>query len=138
MIAAPCSRCYFSIGLAFALSAIATIVFGPQQQGVQIPSWLLAAYRSRLQISGYRVFLVVSGAVTAAALAYLFDYTLFGARIRAAVDNRVAAEGIGIKVDRLFVTTFAIGTALAGVGGALSIEMLGSIRPSRSNTSRCF
>ncbi|MBI3435132.1 MAG: branched-chain amino acid ABC transporter permease [Proteobacteria bacterium] len=116
----------FSIGLAFALSATATIAFGPQQQGVQIPSWLMGRHCVfGVQISGYRVFLVAAGAATAAALAYLFDYTLFGARIRAAVDNRVAAEGIGIKVDRLFVTTFAIGSALAGLGGALSIEMLG-------------
>lgn len=116
----------FSIGLAFALSAIATIAFGPQQQGVQIPGWLTGRLSLLgVQISGYRVFMVIAGTITAAALIYLFEYTLFGARIRAAVDNRVAAEGIGIKVDRLFVVTFALGSALAGVGGALSIEMLG-------------
>lgn len=116
----------FSIGLAFAASAVINILFGPQQQTVQIPDWLSARLSLfGMSFSGYRLFLIVAGGVMAALLAYLFDYTLFGARIRAAVDNRAVAEGIGIKVDRLFVATFAIGSALAGLGGALSVEMLG-------------
>jgi branched-chain amino acid transport system permease protein len=116
----------FSIGLAFAASAVATIVFGPQQQPVKLPSWLTA----RLDVHGfeidpYGILLVGIGAITAATIITIFNYTLFGACVRAAVDNRRAAEGVGIKVDRLFAITFALGAGMAGLGGALAINVLG-------------
>jgi branched-chain amino acid transport system permease protein len=116
----------FSIGLAFAASAIAVIIFGPQQQPVKLPIWLTMRLDILgLQINAYRVFLLGVGAVAAVAMIALFNYTLFGARIRAAVDNRRAAEGIGIRVDRLFAVTFALGAAMAGLGGALAVDFLG-------------
>jgi len=116
----------FSIGLAFAASAIATMIFGPQQQPVRLPLWLTV----RLDVSGvaidsYGIFLVGIGAIAAVAMIAVFNHTLFGARVRAAVDNRRAAEGVGIKVDRVFAMTFALGAAMAGLGGALAIEVLG-------------
>jgi branched-chain amino acid transport system permease protein len=116
----------FSIGLAFAASAVATIVFGPQQQPVRLPAWLSA----RLDVSGvgvdvYGIFLIAIGLFAAATLIAIFDRTLFGARIRAAVDNRRVAMGVGIKVERLFAITFALGAAMAGLGGALAIDVLG-------------
>lgn len=116
----------FSIGLAFAASALATIIFGPQQQPMLLPDWLTGRIDLLgLQITGYRLFLIGSGCIAAIGLIALFNYTLFGARIRASVDNRRTAEGIGINVDRLFSVTFGFGAALAGLGGALSVGFLG-------------
>jgi branched-chain amino acid transport system permease protein len=116
----------FSVGLAFAASAAATIIFGPQQQAVRLPDWL-AGHVDILgvRVGSYRLFLVFAGFVTAACLMGLFNYTLFGAKIRASVDNRRTAEGIGINVDRLFALTFGLGAGLAGLGGALSVGFLG-------------
>jgi len=73
----------------------------------------------------YRLFLIVVGLVLAVGLQWLVAGTKFGAKLRAAVDNPRAARGVGIDVDRVFVATFALGSALAGLGGALGIEMLG-------------
>jgi branched-chain amino acid transport system permease protein len=116
----------FSIGLAFAASALATIAFGPQQQAVLLPDWLARQVDlGGLRIGGYRLFLVAGGLVAAAALVGLFNHTLFGARIRAAVDSRRTAEGIGIDVDRLFAVAFGLGAGLAGLGGAMSVAFLG-------------
>ena len=116
----------FSIGLAFVASALATILFGPQQQPVTLPAWLSGRVDlGGVQIGGYRLFLTAVGAVAALALALLFTRTLFGARIRAAVDHRRAAEGIGIRVEQLFAATFALGAAMAGLGGALAVDALG-------------
>jgi branched-chain amino acid transport system permease protein len=53
------------------------------------------------------------------------EYTRFGARVRAAVDNQRMARGLGIDVDRAFMLTFALGGGLAGLGGALAIEVVG-------------
>ena len=116
----------FSIGLAFAASAIATMIFGPQQQPVRLPLWLTVRLdASGVAIDSYGIFLVGIGAIAAVAMIAVFNHTLFGARVRAAVDNRRAAEGVGIKVDRVFAMTFALGAAMAGLGGALAIEVLG-------------
>ena len=46
-------------------------------------------------------------------------------QVRAAVDNRQASAGLGIRVDRIFTLMFALGTGLAGLGGALGIDVLG-------------
>jgi branched-chain amino acid transport system permease protein len=116
----------FSIGLAFAASALATIIFGPQQQAVLLPDWLAGHIDIiGIRFGSYRLFLVVAGLVTAVCLMLLFNHTLFGAKIRASVDNRRTAEGIGINVDRLFALTFGLGAGLAGLGGALSVGFLG-------------
>ena len=53
------------------------------------------------------------------------EYTRFGAQVRAAVDNQRMARGLGINVDRTFAYTFALGSGLAGLGGALAIEIVG-------------
>jgi len=116
----------FSIGLAFAAGAVANIIFGPQQQPMLLPAWLTQRVPVfGIDVTGYRLFLIGAGLVAAAALVALFNYTLFGAKIRAAVDNRRTAEGIGINVTRLFSLTFALGAAFAGLGGALAVGFLG-------------
>jgi len=53
------------------------------------------------------------------------DRTRFGAAIRASVDNATAAAGLGINVNLVFALTFALGSGLAGLGGALGIDVLG-------------
>ena len=116
----------FSIGLAFAASAVATILFGPQQQPVKLPDWLLGrADLGGVMVGKNRIFLTLVAAVVAALLVALFNYTLLGARIRAAVDDRRAAEGLGIRVSQLFAVTFALGAGMAGLGGALAVDSLG-------------
>ena len=51
--------------------------------------------------------------------------TRFGSRLRAAVDDPRVARGLGINVNRVFLLTFAVGSGLAGLGGALGAEVLG-------------
>ncbi len=116
----------FSIGLAFFAGAVANILFGPQQQPVVLPDWATARVDlGGVVSSGYRLFVLASGLVALVALVGLFDHTLFGAKIRAAVDKRAAAEGIGIDVGRLFAVAFGLGAGFAGFGGALAVNVLG-------------
>ncbi len=51
--------------------------------------------------------------------------TRFGSRLRAAVDDARVARGLGIRVNTIFTLTFAVGSGLAGLGGALGAEILG-------------
>ncbi|PKU24164.1 branched-chain amino acid ABC transporter permease [Telmatospirillum siberiense] len=116
----------FSIGLTFMAVAAATYVWGPNQQPVRLPGFLRGQiHPGGVDLGAYRLFLIGLVAATTLALHLLMAKTRFGARVRASVDNRAAAAGLGIPVDRIFVLTFALGTGLAGVGGAVGIDVLG-------------
>ena len=116
----------FSIGLTFMAIAAATYFWGPSQQPVQLPEFLRGQVRVLgLDLGAYRLFLVALVIVITLALGWLVAHTRFGAQVRAAVDNQQAAAGMGIHVNRIFALTFALGSGLAGLGGALGIDVLG-------------
>ena len=116
----------FSIGLVFVAMSSAHFLFGAQQQPLQLPKMLSGQlHLGTLDIGVYRLFLIVVGLALAFALQWMVAKTRFGAKLRASVDNPRAARGVGIDVDRVFIATFALGSALAGLGGALGVEMLG-------------
>ena len=124
--AGPLDQVLLSIGLVFVSIAACTWLFGPTMQPFQLPPWL----DGRIDIAGlevvrYRFFLIVCGGVVLAALMLGLGRTRYGAMVRAAVDNRRVAAGTGIHVPRLFFLTFSLGSGLAGLGGALSLGMLG-------------
>jgi branched-chain amino acid transport system permease protein len=116
----------FSIGLTFMAVAGATYLFGPSQQPVNLPAWLRGQVSlAGLDVGAYRLFLIGVVVLITIALGLLLERTRFGAQIRAAVDNQVAAAGMGIHVNRVFSLTFALGSGLAGLGGGLGIDVLG-------------
>jgi len=116
----------FSIGLAFMSVAAATYFFGAAQQPLRLPDFL----RGQVRLGGtdfgiYRLFLLAVVAALTLGLAAVVGRTRFGAQVRAAVDDARTARGLGIDVDRVFLLAFALGSGLAGLGGALGIEVLG-------------
>jgi branched-chain amino acid transport system permease protein len=116
----------FSIGLTFMSIAAATYFFGSSQQPMRLPEFL----RGQVHLGGvdfgiYRLFLIAVVAALTTLLGFLLSRTRFGAQVRASVDNAQAARGLGIDVDRVFSVAFALGSGLAGLGGALGIEVLG-------------
>ncbi|MFT3821940.1 MAG: branched-chain amino acid ABC transporter permease [Rubrivivax sp.] len=120
----------FSIGLTFMAVAAVDYVMGSQQVNVQTPEWL----RGRIELGSgdwmlgmgrYRLFIVVVCIALALGLQAILAYTRFGSRLRAAVDDPRVAAGLGIPVDRVFLLTFAFGSGLAGLGGALGVDVLG-------------
>jgi branched-chain amino acid transport system permease protein len=115
-----------SIGLVFMAAAIVTFIYGPNPPSIQIPDWLRGQVDLGVRtVPAYRLFTIVCGLVFVALLWLLFERTLIGARIRAAVDNRNMAQSVGINVDALFMVTFAIGSGMAALGGGLAVEILG-------------
>ena len=116
----------FSLGLVFMAVAATHYFFGARQQPLHLPAFLSGQiHLPGVDIGVYRLFLVIAGIIVAALLQWSVIRTSFGARLRAAVDNQRTARGLGIDVSRVFMTTFALGSALAGLGGALGVEMLG-------------
>ncbi|MES2282897.1 MAG: branched-chain amino acid ABC transporter permease [Pseudomonadota bacterium] len=120
----------FSIGLTFMAVATADYFIGSTQQIVQLPEWLKG--RSEfgegawmLGMGHYRLFIVIVCAALTIALQYILAKTRFGSRLRASVDDQRVAAGLGINVNVVFLSTFAVGSGLAGLGGALGAEVLG-------------
>ncbi|EGI77900.1 branched-chain amino acid ABC transporter permease [Hylemonella gracilis] len=121
----PLDQVLLSIGLVFVSIASLTYFFGPSM----LPFHLPEALQGQVTIGGvgvgrYRLFLIGAGLLILVLLLGMLR-TRYGAMVRAAVDNQRVAAGTGIHVQRLFLLTFALGCGLAGLGGALSLGMLG-------------
>lgn len=116
----------FSIGLVFMAVAGVDYALGSQQQFVKLPQYFQGRFEiGDVGIGKYRLFIVVLCAVLTVALQLVLSRTRFGSRLRAAVDDPRVASGLGINVNRVFLLTFAVGSGLAGLGGALGAEVLG-------------
>ena len=116
----------FSIGLVFMAVAAVDYTMGSQQQLIQLPLWL----QGRVDVFGvrvglYRSFIIAVCGVLVVLLQLILTQTRFGIRLRAAVDDQRVADGLGINVNLIFAVTFASGSGLAGLGGALGAEILG-------------
>jgi len=124
--ASDLDQCLLTIGIVFMSVAAAAYVYGTTQQPIETPPYLRGAVTwLGLRLGVYRLFLIATALAITLVLVLALEYTRFGAQVRAAVDNQRMARGLGIDVDRRFAITFALGSGLAGLGGALAIEMVG-------------
>lgn len=116
----------FTIGLVFMSVAAVDFVMGSSQQFVRTPDALQGQFVvGGVGLSKYRLLIIVVCGVLTIALQYILAKTRFGSRLRAAVDDQRVARGLGINVGAVFGLTFAVGSGLAGLGGALGAEILG-------------
>src|SRR5262245_19835161 len=116
----------FSIGIVFMSVAAVDYVMGSQQQFVSIPSYLQGQINLfGVGIGRYRLLIILVCSLLTLALQFTLASTRFGSRLRAAVDDARVARGLGINVNAVFAVTFAVGSGLAGLGGALGAEILG-------------
>jgi branched-chain amino acid transport system permease protein len=119
----------FTIGLIFMAVAVARMIYGTLQMPVYLPNYL----KGQVDLLGrdfptYRVFLILFSGLLVVALWFGVERTRWGAMVRAAVDNRGMAQSVGINTRQLFTITFALGSGLAGLGGALGAELI-AIQP---------
>ena len=116
----------FSIGLVFMAVSGMTWAMGASQQTIKLPGWLMGRFEVLgVNVGIYRAFIIVLCGALAVGLQFGLTHTRFGSRLRAAVDDARVARGLGIPVGTVFAVTFAVGSGLAGLGGALGAEILG-------------
>ena len=128
--ASPLDQVLFTIGLVLMAMPIADFVLGDEARQVDVPAWLSGSLTFHgVGVSRYRLFIIVVCGAIAAALQLFLVRTRFGAQLRAAVDDARVANGLGIDVDRIFAIAFAVGSGLAGLGGALAADVVGGIDP---------
>ena len=116
----------FTIGLVFMSVAAVDYVMGSSQVFARIPSVLQGQFIVfGIGVGRYRLLIIVICGLLTVGLQFILSGTRFGSRLRAAVDDQRVASGLGINVNRVFAFTFAFGSGLAGLGGALGVEILG-------------
>lgn len=122
----PLDQVLLTVGIIFIAIAVAHFQFGPNPQPVEIPQGLSGQLSlGGVDMSRYSLFLMGLGLAITLALLLGLVRTRFGARIRASVDNQRTAAAMGIRVERVFQITFALGSGLAALGGAIGIKVIG-------------
>ena len=111
-------------GAGIVLRQTAEAIFGPTPASVPAP------IPGTVQVLGvdYPIYRLVSATVSlliVAALVVVMYRTNLGLRLRASIDNRSMAAGFGIPTGVMVTGTFAVGTALAVLAGALQSPTLG-------------
>src|SRR5262249_19806326 len=119
-------QCLLTIGIVFVSIAAAAYIYGTDQQPVQLPAFLRGSINfAGLNFAVYRLFLIAITFIIMVVLVPPLAMRRFRGQVRAAVTKRRMARGLGIDVDTLFAITFGLGSGLAGLGGALAIDLIG-------------
>jgi len=114
-----------TLGLAFIIADVCLLIWTGDPIPLSAPESLRGVERFfGIVFPRYRLAVVVIALILAIGLWFLLERTRLGAMIRASVDDPEMARVTGIRVSRLFTIVFALGAALAGVGGVLSGPIL--------------
>lgn len=106
-------------GLAMVIRQGVTLLFGSELRYVAVPVAGSLAIGFGASIDWWRIILIVTAIIAAAALWLTLTRTAFGLKMRAVVANPAAAGGLGLRVATVNRSTFALGCALAGLAGAM-------------------
>ena len=114
-----------TIGITFLMIASANLWLGSSLLVITLPESLTGTvdlgFRS---LPLHRLIVIGAGLVTVLGLYLLIEKSRFGIYLRAAVDNRDTASALGIDTSKIYMLTFALGAALAAIGGILGAELL--------------
>ena len=106
------------------------LIFGAANVQVNNPTWLMGNWSfAGFQMSYTRLLIIVIALIVVALTWLLLRQTNLGLHIRAVMQNRHMASGLGIPVARVNTMTFALGCGLAAIGGAV-LSQIGNVGPS--------
>jgi branched-chain amino acid transport system permease protein len=104
-----------TFGLGLILTQGTRIIFGNSLRSIETPFGQVPGYT----YSGYRVLLLFAAIGVLGSVYIVFTRTEFGVRARATIQDPETARAMGVDTDRMYTITFAIGSGLAGLTGAL-------------------
>jgi branched-chain amino acid transport system permease protein len=109
-----------ALGVSFFLQSTALLLFGPRFRSYRTTQYLSGGVDvGGVFVSYARMLVIVSAFVLMVGLTLLVSRTLLGKAMRATAFDREAAAMMGIDVDRVIVSTFLIGSILAGAAGVM-------------------
>lgn len=115
-----------TFAVALLIQETVIVIFGPLGQNVPVPPALSGiVFLGPYVYPAYRLAVVAVAAVVALGLWFVVERTKLGAVLRAGSESAEMVGLLGINVDRVFMTTFALGGALAGLAGVLAAPLRG-------------
>jgi branched-chain amino acid transport system permease protein len=114
------SQVLATVGLIFIFDTAVQLIWGATGMSIALPHVLSGQFRvGALEFASYRLVIVSTGLVVAVALYFLIVKSRLGMLIRAGASNRTMVSALGVNITRLYWIIFALGAALAGLGGML-------------------
>ena len=113
-------------GLSLLLGQSFLLVIGPSIRSLPTPFGSFSV--GDFTYSYYRLFMLAVGFILVGGVWALLKYTKFGVEARATMENPKMAHALGVNVDKIYMLTFALGAALAGMAGSL-FALQASIEP---------
>lgn len=114
-----------TFGLILVLEEVVRATWGLSGKAIAVPAWLSGSVSLfDTDVSRYRLFVIFIGAVTMAVLLLGIERSRIGLVIRSCSTHPLMAATLGVRVDRVRTAVFAVGAALAGLGGAMAGPML--------------
>ncbi len=109
-----------TLGVAFVLNDLALVLWGGDTYSIPVPSYLDGPFEmGDVTYPKYRLFVLLVGILIFIALWLLMAKTKLGALIRAGVDDSETVSAMGVDIRKIFIYTFMLGAALAGLGGVM-------------------
>lgn len=127
----PLDSVVTSWGISLIMSQSILVIFGPSMLGVSTPMGSFNV--GKLSYSTYRVFLAFFAVALLIALWALFKHTKFGLHSRATMQNPEIAYALGVDSNKMYLLTYMLGSALAGLCGGLYAPTM-SIVPTIGNS----
>ncbi|MCW5774549.1 MAG: branched-chain amino acid ABC transporter permease [Rhodospirillaceae bacterium] len=113
-----------TIGLAFSIRGIASLVWGPQERGLPTPFTQKTTHIAGVLIPDAALAIAAGTTLLCLVLFVFFRRTRLGVAMQAASQNQLAAYLMAIPVKSVFTLTWAIAAAVAGVAGLLIAPLL--------------
>ncbi|MGE4611734.1 MAG: branched-chain amino acid ABC transporter permease [Paracoccaceae bacterium] len=119
------STMLLAAGIAFLLDAIILLVFGEKQRGVPKIVDGVFNWDWKIVMPYDRILITVLAILSVVTFIGFMQYSKTGRALRALAQDRVAAELMGVNVDRYSMVGFALGAMLAGLVGGLLVTITG-------------
>lgn len=113
-------------GLSLLLVGLVTAIFGPQTSttiSAPIGAIEIGGYAS----SGYELFLILVTLALFAGVFVVLRYTKLGLLARGTMQRADMAEALGVSTDIIYMITFGLGSAVAGLAGGVLAPITGVV-----------
>jgi branched-chain amino acid transport system permease protein len=114
---------FATVGLSIVLLNLALFLFSGDYQSINMPFAKKTFQLGVLSLSYAKLVIFFTAIVVSAVLYLLLKFTDIGKQIRAIAQDRLAAKLMGINLNKIYMLTFGIGTALVGIAGVLILPI---------------
>ena len=121
---APLQTLLATYGIGLILQQGVLAIFGPFSKEIALPISGQVVL-GPLRYPAYRLVVIVIGLALIAVAWLLIQRSTYGLWIRAVAQDRAMTAALGVPVPRVYTIVFGLGSALAGIGGALAAPLFG-------------